>query len=52
MKKFGFGESLRNLLRGKSEIPPSFFDDLTDTLIEGDVGAKTAFAITELLEKK
>ncbi len=52
MKKFGFGESLRNLLRGKSEIPPSFFDDLTDTLIEGDVGAKPAFEITELLEKK
>ena len=52
MKKFKFAESLRNLLKGKSEIPPDFFDDLADTLIEGDVGAKAALEITELLQKK
>ena len=52
MKKFKFGEALKNLLKGKGEIPDEFFDDLADTLIEGDVGAKAAFEITELLEKK
>ncbi|HPX25767.1 MAG TPA: signal recognition particle-docking protein FtsY [Treponemataceae bacterium] len=29
-----------------------FFDNLTDMLIEGDIGAKTAFEICELLEKR
>ncbi len=52
MKKFKFGEALKNLLKGKSEIPDEFFEDLTDTLIEGDVGAKAALEISELLEKK
>ncbi|MCR4713084.1 MAG: signal recognition particle-docking protein FtsY [Treponemataceae bacterium] len=40
---------LFGLYKNKNE---DFFDELTDTLIEGDIGAKTAFEITEMLEKK
>ena len=49
MSKISFAEKIKNLFKGgvKSE---SFFDDLTDNLIEGDIGAKTAFEISELLE--
>ena len=49
MSKISFAEKIKNLFKGgvKNE---SFFDDLTDNLIEGDIGAKTAFEISELLE--
>jgi len=40
---------LFGLYKNKNE---DFFDELTDSLIEGDIGAKTAFEITETLEKK
>ena len=47
MKK-SFGEKLKNLFSKK--IDEEFFEELTDSLVEGDIGAKTAFEITEELE--
>lgn len=47
MKK-SFGEKLKNLFSKK--IDEEFFEELTDSLVEGDVGAKTAFEITGELE--
>lgn len=44
-----FAQKLKNLFKGNS-IGDDFFEELTDTLIEGDVGAKTAYEITERLE--
>lgn len=51
MAKTSFAEKLKNLFKGKNKNA-EFFDDLTDSLIEGDVGAKTAFEISEILEGK
>lgn len=48
MKK-SFGEKLKNLFSKK--IDEEFFEELTDSLVEGDIGAKTAFEITDELEK-
>ena len=45
-----FGEKLRALF-SKSKIDDEFYDNLTDTLVEGDIGAKTAYQIVEELEK-
>ncbi len=47
MKK-SFGEKLKNLFSKK--IDEEFFEELTDSLVEGDIGAKTAFEITDQLE--
>lgn len=49
MGKMSFAQRLRSLFVRRENA--EFYDDLTDALIEGDVGAKTAFEITELLEK-
>ena len=43
MAKFGFGKKLAQLFGLHKNTNQDFFDDLTDTLIEGDIGAKTAF---------
>ena len=51
MAKFGFGKKLAQLFGIHKDTNQDFFDDLTDTLIEGDIGAKTAFEIAEKLEK-
>lgn len=51
MAKFGFGKKLAQLFGLHKNTNEDFFEDLTDTLIEGDIGAKTAFEITENLEK-
>ena len=50
MGKFSFGEKLKKLFSSES-IDSSFYDELTDLLVEGDVGAKLSFEITEKLEK-
>jgi len=47
MKK-SFGEKLKNLFSKK--IDEEFFEQLTDNLVEGDIGAKTAFEIVGELE--
>ena len=51
MAKFGFGKKLAQLFGVHKNTNQDFFEDLTDTLIEGDIGAKTAFEIAEKLEK-
>ena len=51
MSRLSFAERLKNLFKSDTSSD-SFFEDLTDNLIEGDVGAKTDFEITEILEKR
>lgn len=45
MAKLSFKENLKKLFGGKSKTEEDFFESLTDLLIEGDLGAKTAFLI-------
>ena len=48
MKKT-FGEKLKSLFSKNSIINDDFYDELTDMLVEGDIGAKTAFEIVDEL---
>ena len=50
MKKT-FGEKFRALFKKKSAISDDFYEELTDILVEGDIGAKTAFQIVDELEE-
>ena len=50
MAKISFSEKLKNLLGGKKNFSEDFFEDLTDALIEGDLGAKNAVEIVDNLE--
>lgn len=52
MSKMSFADKIKKLFSSKKVDNSDFFEDLTDSLIEGDVGARTAFEITELLEKE
>ena len=52
MGKLSFAERIKNLFSSKKVDTEDFFEDLTDNLIEGDVGAKTSYEIAELLKKK
>lgn len=45
-----FSDKLKNLFSHKSAISQEFFEDLADLLIEGDLGPKTAFELTDTLE--
>lgn len=49
MEKISFADKIKNLFKGKS-FSEEFFEELSDSLIEGDIGAKTAFELTEQLE--
>ncbi|MDD5789597.1 MAG: signal recognition particle-docking protein FtsY [Spirochaetia bacterium] len=49
MAKITFAQKLRNLF-SSAKIDGDFFEELTDLLVEGDVGAKLAFELTEELE--
>ena len=51
MGKMGLAKKLAKLFGLYKNKNEDFFDELTDSLIEGDIGAKTAFEITETLEK-
>lgn len=51
MSKIKFAEKLKIFLGIHNTFDSSFFEELTDTLIEGDVGARFAFEIVENLEK-
>ncbi|MCQ2573175.1 MAG: signal recognition particle-docking protein FtsY [Treponema sp.] len=46
----GLGEKLKSLF-GAKKIDEEFFEDLTDVLVESDIGAKTSYEITDELEK-
>lgn len=50
MKK-SFGEKMRALFSKKSSINDDFYDDLTDMLVEGDIGAKASFEIVDELQE-
>lgn len=52
MAKLSFSEKLKSLFGGNKKIDEAFFEDLTDALIEGDIGAKTAMEIVDDLEDK
>ena len=51
MAKKSFAQLLKNIFGKHSDRSESFFEDLTDALIEGDVGAKTSVEIVDYLEK-
>ena len=48
--KQSFGEKLKALFSKSSSINEDFFEELTDMLVEGDIGAKTAFEVVDELE--
>lgn len=52
MAQMKFTEKLKNFFSSHKQITEEFFENLTDMLIEGDIGAKTAFEICDLLEKR
>jgi fused signal recognition particle receptor len=52
MAKHTFAENLKRLFGIHPVTDDSFFDDLTDSLVEGDIGIKTAMEIGETLKKK
>ena len=47
-----FAEKLKSLFGKHRTQSDDFFDDLTDALIEGDIGAKAAVEIVDALQKK
>ncbi len=49
MAKTGFAQKLKNLF-SSVKIDEEFFEELTDILVEGDIGAKFAWEITDELE--
>lgn len=51
MAKISFAEKIKGLFKGNNQSE-DFYEDLTDSLIEGDIGAKTAFEITDILEEE
>ena len=49
--KMTFSEKLKSLFSKNTVLSSSFYEDFADTLIEGDLGAKDSFEITDLLEQ-
>lgn len=50
MSKAGFTETLKRLFRTGTALSDDFFDDLSDTLVEGDFGAAEAYKTVERLQ--
>ena len=50
MAKLSFAQAFKNIF-GSKKINEEFYDDLTDALVEGDLGAKHAFELTDQLEE-
>lgn len=50
MEKESFKDKIKRLFKG-NQLSSDFFDELADNLIEGDVGVKTAFELSEKLEE-
>ena len=48
--KQSFGEKLKAFFSKGSSINEDFYEELTDMLVEGDIGAKTAFEVVDELE--
>ena len=51
MARLSFAQKLKSLFGLYKSETDEFFDDLTDELVEGDLGAKTAFEVVSSLEK-
>lgn len=49
MEKMSFSQKFRNLFKTE-KLGDEFFEELSDSLVEGDIGARTAFEISEKLE--
>ena len=47
-----FGQKIKSFFSRGTALSQDFFEELSDLLIEGDIGAKEAYEITELLEGK
>ena len=45
-----FAEKIKSLFGKGKKINDDFYDELTDLLVEGDIGAKTSYTIVEELE--
>ena len=52
MAKMSFAQKIKSLFGLYNAQSQEFFEELTDALIEGDVGTKTAFTLVDELEKK
>ena len=51
MAKRSFSEGLKKLFGIHARLDDSFFEDITDTLVEGDIGAQFAFEIEDKLRE-
>ncbi len=49
IKKKKFSDKLKNIFGAYNELSDEFFEDLSDSLIEGDINAKTAMQIEDEL---
>ena len=47
-----FAEKIKSFFTKSPVISPEFFEELSDLLIEGDLGAKEAYSTVELLEER
>jgi fused signal recognition particle receptor len=47
-----FAEKIKSFFAGSQAISQDFFDELSDLLVEGDIGAHEAYAAAELLQEK
>jgi len=52
MPKLNFAEKLKSLFGAHSRMDEDFFEGLTDTLIEGDLGPRMAMEIVDALEAR
>jgi fused signal recognition particle receptor len=47
-----FTEKIKSFFSRAPAVSPEFFEELTDLLVEGDIGAKEAYATAELLREQ
>ena len=47
-----FAEKIKSFFTRGSSLSQEFFDELADLLVEGDIGAKEAFATADLLQER
>jgi fused signal recognition particle receptor len=47
-----FAEKIKSFFAGNQAISQEFFDELSDLLVEGDIGAREAYDLAELLREK
>lgn len=52
MPRMSLAEGLKRLFGSHRELDENFYDGLADSLIEGDIGARTAFDLVEALKTR